>query len=237
MKRPWARQVDGRPLPRQRQLEIDPAGGFLDALRPHGRVGGQAEQERLDAALPGQAPQPRVVRVQHRSTAGSEPGQQRALFAQHPLQGAEPFQVGRADVGDEPHVRGADLGQPRDFTGQVGAELEDRPCVPRLEVEQGEGDADLVVQVFRRFQHRKPPGQDGGGHPARAGLAVGAGDGDHRGRRALAVIGRQVPQGAGRVGHRHAGDGSGRSARPPADRRCGRGRRPGPARRRPAPRG
>ena len=76
----------------------------------------------------------------------------------------------------------------------------------RREPEQGQRDADLVVEVAVGLQDPEALGDHGGGHPARAGLAVGPRDGDHRGAAAVAMERAEVAQGAGRVGHRRAGD-------------------------------
>ncbi len=198
-------QADPHGRGAKQEVELEPGRGLRDGGGAHpGRLGA-TEQQGIPAETRGHGGHARVVRVQNRAPARGEPRHERALFGGHPLERAQPLQVGRADVGDDRDVRPADFGQARDLSRQAGAELEYGPLVARFETEEGQRDADLVVEVARGLQDRETARQDGGRHAARARLAVGAGDRHDRGRAAAPMAGRDVPERAGRVGHRDAG--------------------------------
>ncbi len=73
----------------------------------------------------------------------------------------------------------------------------------RLAAQQGEREAELVVQVALGLETGTHHGQDRGAHLLRGGLAVAAGNRDHRSREGAAVTGGQAPQRSGGVIDRH----------------------------------
>jgi hypothetical protein len=101
---------------------------------------------------------------------------ERKLFPQHTLDGPEPFEVAGRHIGDHGDRRVDDLAVARDLARQVCACLDDQRIGVVRRLEDGERDADQVVQVGAGRVHAEPCPQHGRDHLLRAGLPVRAGD-------------------------------------------------------------
>ena len=89
----------------------------------------------------------------------------------------------------------------------VGTQLHHRKLVLRLEAQQGERHAHLVVEVASGGQHFPFVAQDGGCHLLHRGLAAAAGNGQHFRVDALAHQLANTAQPLEAVGHHQLGDG------------------------------
>ena len=99
--------------------------------------------------------------------------------------------MGIADVGDHRHVRRGQVHQVGDLSKVVHPHLQHADLVLAVQAEEGEGKAQLVVEVPLGFQHLVLLAQDGGHHVLGGGLAHAAGDADHRdGELGLVGLGR-----------------------------------------------
>ena len=102
--------------------------------------------------------------------------------------------MGLAHAGDQAAGGLDDARQLGDFAGGAGAHFHDGQVGAFVDAEEGEGDADVVVEVRLGGYHVVLLGQDGGDELLGGGLAVGAGDADHRDVELAAVVGGQLLQ-------------------------------------------
>ena len=128
-----------------------------------------------------------------------EPVVELSLGLFHALETAEAHQMGLAHVGDEAVRRLAYPGQGGDIVGMVRAHLHDGDVRVRADAQDGQGHADVVVQVALGGRDREVGGQDladeflGGRLPVRAGQA------DDRDVQVLPMAGRQLLEGLERI--------------------------------------
>lgn len=96
-----------------------------------------------------------------------------------------------ADAGDHAVARRGHGHERREFAGMVGADLEDGGLVMRLQPEQGQGHANVVVETRLAPERGMFLAQHGGDQLLRRGLAVGAAHDDGRQLEIRAVLGGQ----------------------------------------------
>ena len=100
-----------------------------------------------------QALQQSVVPVQDGQPAGAQVLKDLALGLQDALAAAQIFDVGVADIGDHGDIRPHHLAQIPDLPKVVHACLDHRRLMLRRQAQEGQGRADVVVEILRRFQH------------------------------------------------------------------------------------
>ena len=83
----------------------------------------------------------------------------------------------------------------------VHAGLDDRRLVGVVQAQQGQGGADVVIEVLRRLQDAVLLGENGGDHVLGGGLPHAAGDLHHGDGELLPVMAGQVLQGQAGVRH------------------------------------
>ena len=93
------------------------------------------------------------------------------------LKATEAFQMCFSDVGDEAIIRVGDLAEEVNFTWMVGTHLHDGDLGLGLDAQQGDGHADVVVEVTHRVDDVVFLGQHSRDELFGGCLAVGAGDG------------------------------------------------------------
>ena len=143
-----------------------------------------------------------IVGIDHRHTLAAEPLVDRALLLRDLLHAAHALQVRALRVIDDRHRRLGQSSEIGDFARMVHAHLDHRGAVKVAQLEQGQRQADVVVQIAARGQHRllaeavptRLRTQDGGAHLLDRGLAVAAGDADQRHGKACAPGRGQRPE-------------------------------------------
>ncbi len=169
-------------------------------------VRGRREAEGHDAALAVHgAPEigMRIVGIDDRDALVGQAGEDLALGAGHRVDRAETREVRALGVIDEGDRGAGETGQIVDLARAVHAHLDDRRMVRRMQLEQRQRHADVVVEVARCRQHRmlaEIRAQDGGAHLLDGGLAIAAGDADQRDVEARAPVGGELAEGQPRVG-------------------------------------
>ncbi len=183
------------------------AGGLYPAAQMPRAVGGQVPGGVLQPlSLPhkhrglGQRPPQRsqhgVVPVEDGQPLRLQMGENFALGLKDVLPAAQILNVGVPDVGNEGHVRLHQPAQIVDLPCVVHPQLHHAHLMAPLQLEQGEGHADVVVEVPLRFVDAEFCPQHGGYHVLGGGLAHRAGDGDKWDIEPFFVIPGQLPQGA-----------------------------------------
>ena len=114
---------------------------------------------------------------------------------------AQALHVDGADVGHDAHLRSGDATEEADLAGAVHAHLQDSPLVVRAELEEGEGEPDLSVQIGFALEDGERAGQDGGGELFAGGLAEAAGDADDLQVVLGAPVGSQGLEGGEAIAH------------------------------------
>ena len=109
--------------------------------------------------------------------------------------------MGVTDVGDDGDVRPHHLPQIADLPEVVHPGLDHRRLMLRPQAQQGQGRADVVVEVLRCLQHPELRPQHRRQHLLCGGLAHAAGDLDKGDGEPVPVGGRQGPQGQPGVRH------------------------------------
>ena len=150
---------------------------------------------------------PGFVQVEHRDARGIQPTVDFTLGGSDTGDGAEALDMGGQDVVDQGHGGPRDAAQVGDFPGRAGTHFDDRKAVLRAQTEQGQGHADVVVQIPPRRQHRAAVAQDRRHHVLDPGLATTAGNRDQRAGKLVADEGRELAQGKGGIGHYPLGNG------------------------------
>ena len=155
-------------------------------------------EDGLGGQLPCQRAEKGVVPVENGQTCGGHGLENLAFGLQDALAAAQVLNVGIADVGDHRHVRRGQVHQVGDLSKVVHPHLQHADLVLAVQAEEGEGKAQLVVEVPLGFQHLVLLAQDGGHHVLGGGLAHAAGDADHRdGELGLVGLGRLADGGHG----------------------------------------
>jgi hypothetical protein len=165
-----------------------------------------------------------VVAREHGDAVGRQCLDRGTVLARHGLDGAHEFLVLALRVVDQRHRGLRDARQHGDLARVVHAQFDDRGLVRCAQLQDRQRHADVVVQVAgRRVRRVAERGtQDGRDHLRDGGLAVAAGDRDHRAREAPAPSGGQRLQRRQRIVDEDPGDaGLGDAMR--GDRRDGAG--------------
>ena len=125
----------------------------------------------------------------------------------HGLDGAHELLVLTLRVVDQSHGGLGQLGQVGDLTGVVHAQLDHGHAVVGAQIEQGQGHANVVVQVALGGQGVVPRmgTQDGRDHLGHGGLAVAAGHCDQRQTELRTPTRRQLAQSDACIGHHQRG--------------------------------
>ena len=121
----------------------------------------------------------KVVPVENGQTCRVHGLENLAFGLQDALAAAQVLNVGIADVGNHRHVRRGQVHQVGDLSKVVHPHLQHTDLVLAAQAEEGEGKAQLVVEVPLGFQHLVLLAQDGGHHVFGGGLAHTAGDAHH----------------------------------------------------------
>ena len=165
--------------------------GALAEPEPHDARAGHA-RHRGDSA---------VVRVKHGDGTGRQLADQLGLRALGDLEAAEVAGVGEADLELDGDVRLHDGDQVGDVAEMVRAHLDDEVAGVVVDRQHGQRRADLVVERPLRGDGRAEARQDGPQHVLGRGLAVGAGDPDHRQRALGSYPADNDPRERGEGGH------------------------------------
>ncbi len=112
-----------------------------------------------------------AVRGQCRHQLALGPGQVRGRV--------EELEVHGPHRGHDPDPRPGQLGQPRDLARRLHPHLQDQGAVLGLELEDGQWDAGLGVEVAVGLPGRQPGAEGGGGELLGRGLAVAPGHAHH----------------------------------------------------------
>ena len=133
----------------------------------------------------------------------------------HGLYGAHELLVLTLGVVDQCHGGLGQLGQVGDLTRVVHAQLDHGHAVVGAQIEQGQGHANVVVQVALGGQGvvSRMGTQDGRDHLCHGGLAVAAGHGDQRQTELRTPPSRQLTQSDACIGHHQRGQAVRRSLR------------------------
>ena len=101
-----------------------------------------------------------VIGIQDGSGAGVKLLDQLVFGAGDVGDGGKEFQVHRRDVGHHSYVRVRQLGQRCDLAGMRHAELDDRDLVLRLQFQQLQWQAEMIVKIAFRLHHAEPRGEN-----------------------------------------------------------------------------
>ena len=198
----------------QAQLDLTTVAGYREAgleasPLPYHRVGGDraGDIRRLHhaegplAQTGSQFPPQRreaIIGVEHEGPVGTETVDDLGLGPRNALEAAETLQMCPAGVVQHRHVGLHQAGQVVDLACVTGAHLDHGEALV-AQAAQGQGDADIVVQVAARRQHRPAAHQDRRDHLLERGLAVAAGNRDHPRSTAQTPLPSQVSQSTQRV--------------------------------------
>jgi hypothetical protein len=195
-----AGDLDGDATGRCHEVELPAAP--VDAprvLRSYVGVGTRTEEEDTGGGPRGLAGGVGVVGVEHCRRVRGQPGDQIAFLERDLVAAAQVLDVRRAHVGDDAHGGAGDFDQLGDLAAVVHPQLDDDAPIRCGPPQQGEGKAELVVQVPRVLETGRRHREDRGAHLLRHRLAVAPGDGDDGTGEFRAVSPRQRAERAGRV--------------------------------------
>ena len=133
---------------------------------------------------------PGLVDVYDGDTVGRQAKKNAALFGGDTFDAAHAFEMRTLGVGDDCHGWLRDASEVADFTRVVHAHFDDRSAMAAIEFEQGERQANVVVEITLCRQHSVAEGrfQDTGDHFLARRFAIAAGDGDQRQFKATAPV-------------------------------------------------
>jgi hypothetical protein len=148
-----------------------------------------------------------VVGRKDRRAVGAERLDRRTVLARHRVDAGHELEMLALRVVDQGHRRSGDRRQPRDLAGMVHAELDHCGAVRRPQPQQGQRQADVVVEVaFGGEAGVALPGtEDRGDHLRHRGLAVAAGHRHQRQDEAPAPGRGELAESEARVRHLEAG--------------------------------
>jgi hypothetical protein len=147
----------------------------------------------------------RIVCVQHRDGILAKCGDQIAFFACDLLAAPQVLDVRGANVCEQAHRWLGDVGEPCDFAAVVHSELHHHAFVRLLASQQGQWEAELVVEVPLVLQAGRRHRQNCSAHLLRGRLPVASGNGHHRPREAGSMPLGEFAQGDGGVVHTNHG--------------------------------
>ncbi len=201
------RERDGQRSGRRGQVQLA-AEAVRNEVAAHLRLVVEAEAQ-LPAVARKLAPDVRlrVVGIEHGDAAGCQANVDLALGQRHVLHRAESFEVRALRVVHQRHGRRREARQVVDLAGVVHAHLDHCRMMLRTQLEQGQRQSDVVVQVALGRQHTlgraaEMCAQDRRAHFLDRGLAVAAGDAQERNRETAAPGGGELAQREARVIHR-----------------------------------
>ncbi|GBD14292.1 hypothetical protein HRbin25_00164 [bacterium HR25] len=151
----------------------------LQPLPSHLTLGGEAVEDDAGPRAGGQSVGPRAVAVDDGHAVRGERLQKLPLGGGDGPQRAQPLQVHGRYGGDDPYPGRGDAAQEGDVPPRRHPHLQDGRLVPRLQAGQGEGEADLRVQVPGALQDAVAGGEDGRYQLLAGGLAHAARDPYH----------------------------------------------------------
>ena len=183
---------------RKGQLDAQARSAVVGADQANVRGALRAEGHQTPAREPGLGEHPGIVRVRHRGRRFAQPVEHLALGVRDAVDRAAPFQVHRADVGDDAHLRIGPGDEPGDLSQMVHPAFDHRVAVLGRQPQQGERYSDLVVQVPFRL-HRAA-----GGFQDRGDQLLGRGLSRRAGHRDDAEIGEPLAPGVGERAERPA---------------------------------
>jgi hypothetical protein len=136
---PFALQQERRAERVEAHIGREPVGGSRDARELH--LGLRDLEHR---------PARRVVAVEDAEPFFGQAHRQTRFLARHAIDRSESFEVSRRDARDDAYVGPRDVAEPRDLAGCARADLDDGRARLRLDPEQRQRHADLVVERARR---------------------------------------------------------------------------------------
>ncbi|EXI77992.1 MAG: hypothetical protein AW12_03079 [Candidatus Accumulibacter sp. BA-94] len=194
-------------LPRHGQDDVHLAFGSAHGqpaletvqIEPAGDIGRLVETESAHpqaATLATPQVCPEVVGVEDSHAVFVETAVDAALFGGNRLQRTHPLQMRPLGIGHHGDAGASDSGQIGDLARMIHPHLDDRGAMRRVQLEQGERQTDVVVEVALGGQHRAVESdlQDARDHLLGGGLAIAAGHRQQRQREAIAPVGRQRTQ-------------------------------------------
>ena len=165
-----------------------------------GLLAGHAVPDRAHMGGQFRLAQERVIVVQDQRRALGHPVADLQLGLADVLLAAQVADVGQADAGDDAHVRPGAAGQPADLAGVVHAHLDDGVLRPGADLEQGAGQAQLVVLVALGLDGAAQGAEGRGAELLGGGLAHAAGHAHHFGGKLGPVVGAHLHHGLVAVG-------------------------------------
>ena len=127
--------------------------------------------------------------------------QQRDLFLEDGVHGSESFQMTRGDVGHDGHGGVDDVTQPGNFTRDAGSRLDHQGIDAFGSAEDGERDADQIVEVPARGVHPVGDAEHRRDQLLGGCLPVGTGNRHHRPRDLIATRAGELSQGPQGIGN------------------------------------
>ena len=154
------------------------AGGRSDEVLSGDVATADAGGDDFGLAKAGDARGIGVVGVEDDVAGGGDVDGEGGFFPGDVFLGAEELDVGVSDVGEDGSVGAGDVDEGFDFASVIHAHLGDGAGVLVTEREEGEGEADVVVEIAFGGEEREVLGEDGGGEVLGGGFAVAAGESD-----------------------------------------------------------
>ncbi len=139
-------------------IELDIAGKYVGGLVFHAT--GQYASAGQDCPP---LRRPGFVLIQYGSAVRAQTAVNLSFGPGNPLQGTEAFNMCRQNIGDQRHLRLGQMHEIIDFTGTAGAHFYDCKTMIGSQLQKSFGDADVVVQIALRGEHR-PGGRENARH-------------------------------------------------------------------------
>ena len=136
-----------------------------------------------------------VVAVYNNLSAGHGLFKHLSFGLQNAVPGFQILQMAETDIGQHADRGLCHAGKPGHLPEVADSHLQDSRLVLLADTENGQGQADFVVEIAFGFQYVKMLSQNGGNHFLGTGLAHAAGDSHHRYGQGTAVIGGKIFQG------------------------------------------
>lgn len=128
------------------------------------------------------------------ATTSSEEAVELGLGMDNSFKRAEALEVGLADIGDKAKVGLSDSTQGIDLARMAGSHFDDSHLGIGRDSEDGERDAEMIVEITSGGMGAILAREDGKGKFLGGSFAVGAGDADKWNRQLLSVVTREVLQ-------------------------------------------
>ena len=157
-----------------------------DTFRPYVGVALHGVTQNRTGADRRHARNPRIVHVQDGETRGGQRRHQFALGPGHAVEIAEELHMRHGHTGDDTDIGTAHVGQAGDVAGASRSHLQDDPLNVVGSIDQGQREAQLVVEGPLAGRHAEGRRQAAAEQILRRRLAHRAGDADHRALHAVA---------------------------------------------------